>query len=361
MSIDTYTPITKIEGKPTNASLTLLQEQMETNARSFDTTLGDGISGHLHITVTDAIYTNRCGVQFIVPGNPGLAPIYPAVCTQAQRDNVRDAFAANQTAFELYRKVGRQLTKMLLAAVDHCYFGNLKLNGGLGSKTCLELLTHLHTNYGAITAAILAQNRVDLGRAWNLEDPIVNLWSRVTECQRLALDGNAPISEIEAVNAVLNIMEATGVFSLAVENWRLRPEDTWTMALFETVFTAADTERMRRLTAGLAGFNGANSAIETALRATIATLQATIDKGEKSASDQANSAAGTKANTKAKGRAAQQSVQLYYCWSHGYSTDPNHTGQACRHPKAGHKADADMGNPMGGCLAVGSIRSTVSK
>ena len=40
---------------------------------------------------------------------------------------------------------------------------------------------------------------------------------------------------------------------------------------------------------------------------------------------------------------------LYYCWTHGYSTNPQHTCPTCRFKAQGHRADATAENRLGGC------------
>ena len=45
-------------------------------------------------------------------------------------------------------------------------------------------------------------------------------------------------------------------------------------------------------------------------------------------------------------------LHLYYCWSHGYGPNANHTSATCknRHPK--HRADSTVDNMLGGCPIV---------
>ena len=46
------------------------------------------------------------------------------------------------------------------------------------------------------------------------------------------------------------------------------------------------------------------------------------------------------------------SVNLYYCWSHRYVHDRNHTSATCRNKKDGHKDDADHRNCQGGSTKI---------
>jgi hypothetical protein len=43
---------------------------------------------------------------------------------------------------------------------------------------------------------------------------------------------------------------------------------------------------------------------------------------------------------------------FYYCWSHGYTPNANHTSANCRNPKEGHCAKATFRNTMGGCQTI---------
>jgi hypothetical protein len=41
-------------------------------------------------------------------------------------------------------------------------------------------------------------------------------------------------------------------------------------------------------------------------------------------------------------------IQLFYCWTHGLSRNPAHTGAKCKNKATGHKDCATVDNRMGG-------------
>ena len=93
---DTYfqhTVLTRINQRPTYASLQNCPNELKANASSVPTTLGGGLHGHLGLLLlTDTIYgslTNN--VLFVIPVNPGpFMP--PAGATGPQIDAAKDVW-----------------------------------------------------------------------------------------------------------------------------------------------------------------------------------------------------------------------------------------------------------------------------
>eukprot|EP00957_Ditylum_brightwellii_P112099 8547253-Ditylum_brightwellii.AAC.1 len=52
------------------------------------------------------------------------------------------------------------------------------------------------------------------------------------------------------------------------------------------------------------------------------------------------------------GLGLMQVTRKYYCWSHGTTTGPWHTGKNCRTKKEGHKKEATINYKMGGSTEV---------
>jgi hypothetical protein len=206
---------------------------------------------------------------------------------------------------------------------------------GFTSVTSVAMLTHLMTTYGVIAPAQARANRQKLDADWNPDDPIETLWGRVTDCLRFATAANVPIAEGHAVDATLDVIERTGVFSDAIRDWRKRPMDEWDLDNLTTDFTTANEERIRALTAGTAGYHGANAATDTQQKAPPSTKTNTTP-----ATSESN--AGTQQHIITNG------THMYYCHTHGLGTNRSHTSITCNKKGEHHKDEATATNMMGG-------------
>jgi hypothetical protein len=103
------------------------------------------------------------------------------------------------------------------------------------------------------------------------------------------------------------------------------------MATFQTHFRATDQDRRLNLTAGAAGFHGANHAITAPTAAQIVAYLATLP-----------------AASLATPPPAQPPAPRSYCWTQGVVLNPNHTSVTCSNKAASHQDAATLTNQMGG-------------
>lgn len=334
------TPVlTKIDGTPTNATLKLLQKEINANAMSVSSNRGGGAHGHLALTITYAEFQALTPIAFVPPVYPGDAPVHGAAATGPQITETNRQYAQNLADFKVYNNTEQALKRQVLAAVDRLYVNELQHDTlGFANSTTLQLLQHLHTTYGLITFDQLETNLLNLDRQWDPSNPIENLWEQVKECRRFAAAGNDPISEITAVRKTLLNIEHTGVFTDAIRDWRKRPDAEWTWANFKSEFTIANRERQRQLTSERGGFHGAHSAMQAATNAANAAAATAL----------AAAATVTSRPTQPPVSTTTANTIFYYCWSHGLGTNRAHTSATCNAPAEGHKHDAIIGNMLGG-------------
>ena len=338
-----YEGLTPIEGKPTNTTLQLLQRQLFTNARAVDSPRGGGTHGHLALLLSDDEYLARTGVPFIVPVHPGPAPVAAAGATAAQIAEAIRAYNQTLADVTLYNRLNAALTAQILTAVNATFLSVLEdPDFGFGDVSPRTMLNHLKSEYGTMTPEELERNRTALSEPWNLDDPIEDLWSKIANIQRVAAFGNVPIPDITVITLTLSMFETTGLLATTTEKFRLRPIVDWTLDLFKAEFKLGNQERVRKLTAGAAGFHGAHQAI-------LATPLPT--------STAAAAVTPTPAVTPATARhVTVEGGKMYYCWSHGLSRHSNHTSATCLHKAAGHKDDATAFKMKGGNNTISSGR-----
>jgi hypothetical protein len=338
-----HATLTPIDGKPTNTTLQLLQRQLFTNARSVPSTRGGGIHGHLAILLSPADYLLRAGEPFIIPIHPGPppAPVGAAAVIGVALRNYAEALAD----VDLYNSFSVALTAQILSAVNASFLSALEdPDFGFGDVTPRTMLEHLRTEYGTLTPEELEKNRAALSEPWNLDNPIEDLWAKIVNFQRVAAFGLVPIPDITVITLTLAMIEKTGLLATTTEKFRLRPVPEWTIATFKAEFILGNKERIRRLTAGDAGFHGAHSAT-TSVTPTPAVAAAAV----------------TPTNATAQPPAAARHVtveggKMFYCWTHGLSPHRSHTSITCLHKAEGHKDNATAFRMQGGNNTISSGR-----
>jgi hypothetical protein len=255
-----HATLTPIIGKPTNTTLQLLQRQLYANARSVPSSRGDGVHGHLALLLSDEDYLARAGIAFIVPVHPGPPPLpvgaaaVIAVALRVYTDTIADV--------TLYNNLNAALTAQILSAVNASFLSALEdPDYGFSNVSPRSMLMHLRDKYGTLTPEELEKNGAALSEPWNLDDPIEDLWAKIANIQRVATFGNVPITDITIITLTLAMIEKTGLLATTTEKFRLRPLNEWTLPLFKSEFQLGNKERIRRLTAGDAGFHGAHSTV----------------------------------------------------------------------------------------------------
>jgi hypothetical protein len=323
-------PLQTNDEKPNNASLKLLHKELNANAMSISSLRGSGQHGHLALTVPAATYLHLATAAFINPTHPGQAPVHVANATGNQITETNRQFNSDLKEFQIFTSVEASLRKQLIAAVPTTFIDELSDDVlGYANTTTLALLTHLDTTYGTITSDDLDKNLADLHRAWSTEQPIEDLWKQLRACIVFA-HAIDPISEATAVRAATQNLEKTGVFTVAIKDWRKLTPNQHTIAQLKTHFNQADKERHRNLTSRDAGFAGA------------ATRPATQPNSEPNPNPLPNLCP----------LPASPLSRFHYCWSHGLGPNVRHTSQTCRAQAPGHRPTATVNNMLGGCNLI---------
>ncbi|KAI2496141.1 hypothetical protein MHU86_18372 [Fragilaria crotonensis] len=336
---DTLTPIT---GKPTNTTLQLLQRQLFTNARSVPSARGGGLHGHLAILLSDADYIARVGVAFIIPVHPGPPPI--AAGTAAAISVALRAYTDALDDVALYNNLRAALTAQILTAVNPSFLSALEdPDFGFGDITPFAMLQHLRNEYGTMTPEELERNRAALSEPWNFDDPIEDLWAKISNIQRVATLGALPIPDLTVITLTLAMIEKTGLLSTTTDKFRLRPTTEWTLDLFKAEFKLGNQERIRRLTASDAGFHGAH-------HATI------ITPPPNTAAAATTPSTATAPPPPPTQHVSVEGGKMYYCWSHGLSPNRKHTSATCLNKAAGHRDDATAFRMHGGNNTIATGR-----
>jgi hypothetical protein len=220
---------------------------------------------------------------------------------------------------------------------------------GFSEVSPRQLLDHIRDNFSTLTDNDIETNRNELQAAWDPDDPIETLWVRIKEIQAIARRGGEPITNATVIRLTILMFEENGLFEHDLERWRDRDAAEQTYPQFRTFFTAANVERVRKLTAKSAGFHGANTAGEvppadqrgTGVAVTPGTAETPPPPPPGDASAHAAVLPPGAINT-------NNGAIMYYCWTHGLGKNPGHTSSTCQNRADGHIATATADNMQGG-------------
>ena len=343
-----YPELTKIEGKPTFLTVSVLKKELLANAISVPSNRGNGALGHAVIVLGQADYDARAGAgnAWVDPPNPGPEPNIPAAATGPQIAHANEAWKRELQEFKTFDMVGKKLKQQILAAVDKSFISSLDDDiFGFTNVTVVQLLTHLSDNYARIDQDALTANLEELKLPWEPAETLEPLWDRGTRAQRVAQAGNEPITDTALVRIFRDLLQGSGLFPLDIRDWDRQPVANRTLANFKTTFNEANITRIKNMTAGQLGQ---------------ANYLGTATGYKPSGS--AFSAVDAKVKTTAAKDTDKYTVLMldqelkwtpyYYCWSHGLSVNPTHTGPTCSRKEPGHKNEATPTNMMGGCNLI---------
>lgn len=137
-----------------------------------------------------------------------------------------------------------------------------------------------------------------------------------------------PIPDITVITLTLAMIKKTGL--------------KWTVPLFKSEFILGNKERIRRLTAGDAGFHGAHSAVTATPPSYNAITIAAVTPSP--------------APPAAARHVTVEGGKIFYCWTHGLSRHSKHTSLTCLHKAEGHQDNATAFRMKGGNNTIASGR-----
>jgi hypothetical protein len=335
------TPVAILPGQPTFESLTRLQQELDANARSIKSSLGNGRDGHLVLTQTRAALSALPGyVDFVIPAHPGNLPEYPAQATEKQIRIIKERFDLETKQFEAYYDTDLSLKKQLLQACPDLFLEAIRdPTHGFALLTTLDLVTHLWTHYGRVSREKLHANTLALLKpSWSANDSIEALFKEINQRAQLGRAANSPYPDTLLAEAVYQNVAATGLFTTRCELWRSRIETEKTYLHAQEFFRSAYSD-LNRTVAVDHGYHSAM--VATTSNVTLAAPTACVTKAEV----EALIAAAVQTALGAK-RAPRTGPAPFYCWSHGEST--THDSARCLKKLPGHQDAATSSNKMGG-------------
>jgi hypothetical protein len=327
-----------LHGEPPNRQrLDSFLRSLRANAISVPSNGGDGRLGHLALVVTPALYGLQSGgIDYVPPANPGTHPVHPDNATGPQITEINRSHLAQKAEHKAHVDTENALKTLIIEAVPKIYLHQLADPiTEFANVSVLTMVNHLIARFGTITDTDLENNLQALQLLWNTAEAIDTVWANVTDCRAFAEAGGDPISDRTTIAAVLQTFTRTGQFATAIHEWRQLTAAEKTYDNLIVHFNTADAERRLLLTTSNAGFHG-NALL-------VATETASLGEQALIAPAVAPPAAAPPATGPRP---------MYYCHSHGLSTNPDHTSETCRTRAPGHITTATVDNMRGGCNLI---------
>jgi hypothetical protein len=247
---------------------------------------------------------------------------------------------------------------------------------GFATISARDMLDHLFSTYGNITAVDLEINFENMRRAWNPQQPVESLFKKTQDCADYSESGGVLIGQPQKINVIYAEIFATGHFMSACRRWNEKHNIAKTWTQFKSHFAAAHRQhkQIQGESAATAGYHYANSALghtedqlaeatigalsnlatATAVdRGVVATLTETNARLVKQLEDNSNELRKLKAVIRnervvKRGQRSFNTSPNNYFWTHGYKAGNTHTSLTCKLPKPGHKKEATRADNMGG-------------
>ncbi len=104
----------RIIGPPTYETIRDMHLKINENCISVHSNLGNGVLGHLGISVTAAVYNTLSTIPFTPPVNPGTAPVFPNGAQGPEIANIRLVFDETQVIFNTYQNVQKAISAFVI-------------------------------------------------------------------------------------------------------------------------------------------------------------------------------------------------------------------------------------------------------
>jgi hypothetical protein len=228
--------------EPTFATILVTHVELNANAASIYSTRGDGVHGHLALTINADDYKQRSigGIVFQVPTAPPAFPAHKDKASDAEIAEDNRQHKALLAEFVLWHNADAILRNLLLAAVPTIFLAAIRNPvTGFGNVSCLSLLNHLHDVYGNITEKELEQIIQCMRTQWHPPTAIESLFVQIEDGVAFAVEGLDEPTKPTVLRWAYEIISLTGRFEISCQEWRQMDTTTKTWALFKSHFKAA--------------------------------------------------------------------------------------------------------------------------
>jgi hypothetical protein len=213
--------IPTVQGEPDYQTIHASRKCLQANSRAIDTHLGGGTLVNLGLIISDASYamisptTDTGPTLWISPQAPGWAPVNTDG-TAAQISAARHVWEEDVQTYRTYTSVQQALKKQIISVFEPMYLDVLNDNMvGFANISARDMLDHLFSTYGNITAVDLEINFEHMRREWDPQQPVESLFKKIQDCADYYEAGGVLIGHPQQINVGYAKIFATGHFMSA--------------------------------------------------------------------------------------------------------------------------------------------------
>jgi hypothetical protein len=258
-----------VQGEPDYQTIHAIRKLLQANSRAIDTHLGGGTLGHLGRIFSDASYamvspaTDAGPTLWVSPTAPGRAPANTDG-TAAQISAARHIWEEEVQTYRTYTSVQQSLKYQIINVFEPMYLDVLNDDMvGFAGISARDMIDHLFTTYGNITAVDLENNFEHMRRAWDPQQPVESLFKQIQECADYYEAGGFLIGHTHQINVGYTKIFATGHFMSACRRWNEKPLAGKTLAQFKAHFSVAHShhKQMQGEYSATEGYHSSNAAV----------------------------------------------------------------------------------------------------
>ena len=372
---------------PTAATVRAWGTALNACARSSPSKLCGGVHGHIFLTMKLLPLTRLTGGG--VPPTPTKppddppAPVLPDGSLVAAPDitsvmllDAEKKWKRRCTEYETYHNTSMALANLITKNMPDVFISSLHCEDlGYSHRTPREFVTLIETNYASITGPDLDGNLEKMAIPWAPPAMIESLFNQLEAGQKYAFKHDKISDETVLRMAIKNIT-ASGFLRTTLATWAMQ-NTLSTYTEFKSEMLRADAYR-RELdeTTGSAGFHSANAAFDddvpslsgtTTTNNSVSDAVSALTAATAANTDQINvmlaammnqqvpepapnptnpDGAGKRRGRRRRGRRA--AGEKSYCFTHGVTTNMDHTSATCDNPGPSHNVAATFDNRLGG-------------
>ncbi len=257
-------PVTRIDGQPTEETISKLETEITELCASIPTTNGGGRHGHAGMIVESTAYVafSFNATPFTVPTNPGPYPLTVSADAATREKEVAE-HKAEIAEFETYLGVESAARKKITSAIDPEWLESIRHpQMGFSHLTPKQLIDHLRTVSTDPDFSDVTNLMKQLTTPWDINENVVTKFARDDRTEQLLAKAQiAPMPELRLALA-LDSFKATGEYEIALGDWDKKPTADKTFANFRPFILKEYAKRSKpnNSTAKSAGFGIANAA-----------------------------------------------------------------------------------------------------
>ena len=239
----TECPLAPLEGEPTYEYLTDLGVYLNACSSGIHSDLGCGTLGYLVLTAQPAVFAVHCATAFVKPIKPGIHPTIPnpapaaAVISTIVREHKED-----MRVWKEYNMTDKACKKVVHALIPEKFYKSLSSRiVGFTKVTCLEILTHLITEYGTLEDPDIQDIDKKMKEQITGETLFEEFIEQI-EWNQEAVSVQNPYTAAQIISIAFTNVNQSNIYPDDCRDWKRKPAHDKTWANFKTHFARAFKE-----------------------------------------------------------------------------------------------------------------------